>query len=255
MAQEFSKPKPTDSKRMRHLPIGTFINMLTVTVGSLIGLSLQQVFPENIQAIIFQAIGLSSLLIGIQMSLKVPNGYLLLLIISLILGGIWGEWIQLDDFLNYLGDTLKAKLSLGDEQFTEGLVTAFLLFCTGSMATVGAIEEGLRGKRELLLIKSTLDGITAIAFASTFGIGVLFSIFPLLILQGGLTLLARQLERFFTDIVINQLSAVGGLLIVAIGIRLLGLGEINLENLLPALLLVVILSGLYEKFGPDRARS
>lgn len=233
---------------MNKLPIGTFINMATVVVGSLIGVSLQQVFPDNIQSIIFQAIGLASLLIGIQMSLKVPDGYLLILIFSLILGGIIGEVIHLDIWLTSMGDRLKQLVSVSDSRFTEGLVTAFLLFCIGSMTIVGAIEEGLRGKRELLLIKSTLDGITSIAFASTYGIGVLFSIIPMLILQGGMTLLAKQLESFFTNVIIAQISATGGLLIVAIGLRLLNIGQINIENLLPSLLIVVLLSWAYEQF-------
>ena len=234
---------------MKKLPIGTFINMATVTIGSLIGISLQQVFPENIQIIIFQAIGLATLLIGIQMSLKVPDGYLLILVFSMILGGITGELIHLDQLLNGLGDALKAAFSVGDSSFTEGLVTAFLLFCIGSMTIIGAIDEGLRGKRELILIKSTLDGVTSIAFAATYGIGVLFSIIPMLILQGGITLLAKRMESFFTNIIIAQLSAAGGLLIIAIGIRMLELGTINIENLLPALPIIVLLSWFNEQYG------
>ncbi len=225
-----------------HLPIGTFINMATVSVGSLIGLWLQQLFPANIQGIIFQAIGLGTLLIGIQMALKVPDGYLLLFIFSLILGGVIGELVHFDRFLSSFGEQIKQVFQVEDSRFSEGLVTAFLLFCIGSMTIVGAIEEGLQGKRELLLIKSTLDGISSIAFAAAYGIGVLFSIIPMLLLQGGLTVLARQMQRLFTPVIIAQLSAVGGVLIIAIGIRLLGLGEVNIENLLPALAVAVVLT-------------
>lgn len=225
-----------------HLPIGTFINMATVSLGSLIGLWLQQIFPANIQAIIFQAIGLGTLLIGIQMALKVPDGYLLLFIFSLILGGVIGELVHFDRFLSSFGEQIKQVFQVEDSRFSEGLVTAFLLFCIGSMTIVGAIEEGLQGKRELLLIKSTLDGISSIAFAAAYGIGVLFSIIPMLLLQGGLTVLARQTQRLFTPVIIAQLSAVGGVLIIAIGIRLLGLGEVNIENLLPALAVAVVLT-------------
>ena len=235
-----------------HLPIGTFINMATVSVGSLIGLWLQQLFPANVQAIIFQAIGLGTLVIGIQMALKAPDGYLLIFIFSLILGGVIGELTHLDSLLNSFGDLIKQACQVEDSRFTEGLVTAFLLFCIGSMTIVGAIEEGLQGKRELLLIKSTLDGITSIAFAATYGIGVLFSILPMLILQGGTTLLARQLHRFFTPVIIAQLSAVGGVLIIAIGIRLLELGTVNIENLLPALAVVVALTWGLERWRRER---
>ena len=222
--------------------------MLTVTVGSLIGLWLQQLFPQNVQSIIFQAIGLGTLVIGIQMALKVPNGYLLVFIFSLILGGVVGELMRLDMLLEAWGESMKQLFNVEDSRFTEGLITAFLLFCIGSMTIVGAIEEGLQGKRELLYIKSTLDGISSIAFASTYGIGVLFSIIPMLILQGGVTVLARQMQRFFTPVLIAQLTAVGGVLIIAIGIRILNLGEINVENLLPSLLVVVVLSLVYERY-------
>lgn len=231
------------------LPIGTFINMATVTLGSIIGLFLQQVFPENIQVIIFQAIGLATLLIGLKMSLEIPSGYLLVLIFSLIIGGIIGEAISLQQLLQQAGDWVKATLQVGDQRFTEGLITAFILFCVGSMTIVGAIEEGLQGKRELLVIKSTLDGVSSIAFAATYGIGVLFSIFPMLVFQGGITLLAGAAQRFFTDTIIGMLNATGGLLIVGIGINLLQLGRINVENLLPSLVVVVVITLAYGKWS------
>lgn len=237
---------------MPKLPIGTFINMATVTVGSIIGILLQQVFPENIQAIIFQAIGLATLLIGLKMSLAIPDGYLLVLIFSLILGGIIGEAIALQQLLHQAGDWVKTSLQVGDQRFTEGLITAFILFCVGSMTIVGAIEEGLQGKRELLIIKSTLDGVSSIAFAATYGIGVLFSIFPMLLFQGSITLLAGAAERFFTPIIIGMLNATGGLLIVGIGINLLQLGRINVENLLPSLIVVVVITLAYGWFSKRR---
>lgn len=232
----------------KRLPIGTFINVLTIIIGSLIGLYLQKTFPPNIKVIIFQAIGLATLLIGIQMSLKMPEGYLLVLIFSLIIGGIIGEVMQIDEALKELSNTLQKYLNIGDEKFTEGLVTACLLFCVGSMVIVGAIEEGISGNRELLMVKSTLDGVTSIAFASTYGIGVLFSIFPMLLIQGGMTVLANQMKRFFTPTIIAQLSAVGGVLILGIGIKLLNLGTINIENLLPSLLVIVGFTWIYDKW-------
>ncbi len=232
----------------KRLPIGTFINMGTVIIGSLIGLWLQQAFPPNIKAIIFQAIGLATLLIGIQMSLKMPDGYLLVLIFSLIIGGIIGESLHLDQQFQALGDWLKNTLQVGDEKFTEGLITACLLYCVGSMVIVGAIEEGISGNRELLMVKSTLDGVSSIAFASTYGIGVLFSIFPMLLIQGGMTILANQMKQFFTPTIIAQLSSVGGLLILGIGIKLLNLGTINIENLLPSLVVVVGFTWIYDKW-------
>ena len=231
-----------------HLPIGTFINMAAVAAGSLLGLWLQQLFPANVEAIIFQAIGLGTLVLGVKMALKVPEGHLLVFIFSLILGGIIGELLQVEAALEQFGESLKALVQVSDSRFTEGLITAFLLYCIGSMTIVGAIDEGLRGHRELLMIKSTLDGVSSIAFAATYGIGVLFSIVPMLILQGGITLLARQMQAFFTNIIIDQLSAVGGALIIAISIRLLKLGEVSIENLLPALVLAVAMSWGLERY-------
>lgn len=232
----------------KRLPIGTFINMGTVIIGSLIGLWLQQAFPPNIKVIIFQALGLATLLIGIQMSLKMSDGYLLIIIFSLIIGGIIGEILQIDQQLQALGEWFKNTLNIGDEKFTEGLITASLLYCVGSMVIVGAIEEGISGNRELLMVKSTLDGVSSIAFASTYGIGVLFSIFPIFLIQGGMTILANQMKPFFTPTIIAQLSSVGGLLILGIGIKLLNLGNINIENLLPSLLVIVFFTWIYDKW-------
>lgn len=238
---------------MKNLPIGTFINMLTVVIGSLLGIFLKEFFPPNIEAIIFQAIGLGTLVIGISMSLKVPDGYFLIFIFSLILGGVLGELIGLQSILLGLGDSIKTVFQISEQGFTNGLITAFILFCIGSMTIVGAIEEGIEGKRELLMIKSTLDGITSIALAASFGIGVLFSILPMLIFQGGITVLAKKMERFFTETLIAQLSALGGVLIIAIGINMLELGKINIENLLPGLLVIAILTKIFEPYFSKKA--
>ena len=225
----------------RYIPVGTLVNIGTVMIGSTIGLLLQQAFPESIRIIVFQAIGLITLLLGIQMSLKLPDGYLLHLVFSLIIGGVIGEWLHLDVGLQNVGDQLKNLLQVEASNFSDGLITAFLIFCVGSVTIVGAIEEGTRGNRELLMVKSLLDGITSIALAASYGVGVLFSVVPMLIFQGGITLLAKSVQSLFTGVVIDMISAVGGLLIIALGIRLLGIGEINIENLLPALLIAGLL--------------
>ena len=232
---------------MSKLPVGTFVNMATVVVGSLIGLMLQQVFPDNIKAITFLAVGLGVLIIGIQMSLKVPDDYLLVFIFSLIIGGILGELIGVEDFLDRCAAWIKDNFKLGQKRFSEGLITAFILFCASSITIVGAIEEGMQGKRELLLIKSALDGVTSIALASTYGVGVLFSILPMLVIQGGLTLLAGKVKPLFTKSTIALLSGVGGVLIVAISIKILELGDFRVANLLPALVVVVLLTWLHRK--------
>ena len=219
---------------MKGWPIATFVNMLTVTVGSLLGIWLQQFFPEHIERIVFQAIGLGTLVIGVSMALRIPPGGMLLFIFSLILGGVLGAAVHLKTQLETFVEGLFA---FGGADFGEGLTTAFIIFCVGSITIVGAIEEGINNKRELLLIKSLLDGITSIALASVYGWGVLFSIIPMLIFQGGLTVLAFKSKSYFTDRRINLLSSTGGALIIAVGINLLEIGNIEIENLLPALLL------------------
>jgi uncharacterized protein len=228
-------------------PIGTLINMVTVSIGSLAGVALQQLFPEDIQSIVFQAVGLGTILIGIKMALRLPDGYMLIFIFSLITGGIAGQLIGLDAVFNTLSDDLKLLINNTDRTFSEGLITAFLLFCIGSMTIVGALEEGLTGKRELLLVKSTLDGFTSVALASTYGIGVLFSIIPMFIFQGGITMLAGNLKKIMHQSVVDSISAVGGILILGISVNLLKLGKINLENLLPALIIVVFLVRIFKK--------
>ncbi|MFT6335996.1 MAG: putative membrane protein YqgA involved in biofilm formation [Saprospiraceae bacterium] len=234
---------------MKNLPIGTVINVATIVLGSLLGLFLKQFFTEGMESIIFQALGLGTILIGLKMALKLPDGYMLVCIFSLVLGGIVGELIHLDEIIVGLSDSLKSFSGSSDSGFSEGLITAFLLFCIGSMTIVGAIEEGLNQKRELLIVKSTLDGFSSIALAATLGIGVLFSVVPLLIFQGGLTFSAKKLKPVFDQITIDVLSSVGGILIVGISISLLKLGEINLENLLPSVLFAIVLSKLYQKYN------
>jgi len=229
-------------------PIATFVNMLAVAVGSILGLLLQSVFNEDIQGIVFQAVGLGTILIGLKMALRLPDGYMLIFIFALILGGILGEIIALAEWISSLSDQLKLFVGASDSNFTEGLITAFLLFCIGSMTIVGALEEGLSKNRSLIYVKSTLDGFTAIALTASFGIGVLFSIIPMLIFQGGITVLAVKLKPIFDQKTLDLVSAVGGILIIGISINMLQLGEITLENLLPSLLVAIIFSKTYQSF-------
>lgn len=232
---------------LMELPIGTFINMATVVLGSLIGLRLKQAFPERFRQIIFQAIGLGTMLVGIQMALDIQDP--LAFIISMLLGGVLGEGLQLEKALQAWGEWLKKRLRIGDARFSDGLITAFLIFCVGSMTILGALNEGLVGNRELLHIKSVLDGVTSIALAASYGIGVLFSVVPMLLFQGSITLLAGLFGYLLIDeqgqftvgglLYIGQMKAVGGMLIVGISLNLLEIAKIRIANLLPALILVI----------------
>jgi uncharacterized protein len=226
------------------MPIGSIINALTVIVGSLVGILVQRRLPERIRGIIFQAVGLATLVLGVHMTLEV-GGEFLILIFSLIFGGIIGEVLRLDERLEALGDALKVRINIKDARFTEGLVTAFLIFCVGSMTFVGALNEGLNGDRTLILSKAILDGFTSIVLASVYGIGVMMSALPLFVVQASLTLLAAQFQTLFPDIIISQLTAVGGVLILGIGLNLLEIKVIKTVNLLPALVVVVILTLIF----------
>lgn len=225
------------------MPIGTFINAAAIILGSLLGLFLSGRIPERYHTVVYHSIGLCVLVIGLHMALGFDN--ILILVFAMLCGGLLGEALDLDQRLVRAGDLLKHRLGSKDTRFTEGFVTASLLFCIGSMAILGSIDEGIRGDRTILLTKSILDGFICIPLASTYGAGVLFSFIPILLYQGGITLLAGEAQSFFTDPVINQLTSTGGLLIMGIGINLLKLKTINVTNMLPSLLFAVLFTVLF----------
>ncbi len=220
--------------------LGTIINVATVILGSTIGLILHTRFSKRFTEVAFQGIGIFTIFLGIVMALK-SDAYLVI-VLSLISGSLIGETLKIEVWMNNLGEKLKARLKSKNDKFSEGLVTAFLLFCMGSMTILGAIEEGLGSKPNLLLTKSIMDGFSSIALSSALGIGVLFSVIPLLIYQGGLTLLTEFFGNYFNDIYINNLSSVGGLLLIGMGIRILEIKKIRVLNMLPALVIILILT-------------
>ncbi|WP_319581538.1 DUF554 domain-containing protein [uncultured Pseudodesulfovibrio sp.] len=222
------------------LPIGSIVNACAIIGGSLIGCFLQSRFPDRIRTIVFQGLGLCVLLIGIQMALKVEN--ILIVIFAVLLGGITGEWLRLDTLLDRMGNRFKKLVRSKNATFTDGLVTTSLLFCIGAMAIVGSLEEGIHGDATIIYTKSILDGFAAIAFAATYGTGVIFSFIPVFLYQGSITIGASFFQQYFSDLMIAQITGCGGLLIVGIGINLLELTEIRLANLLPSLVYAVVLT-------------
>lgn len=223
--------------------IGTLVNAAAIIVGGSLGLVLHVKLPDKIVRTVFQAIGLFTLYFGISMALKTNE--LLLVIFSLLIGAIIGEWIDFETIVEKLSEKLKRKLKFKNEKFTEGFITAFLLFCMGSMAILGSIEEGINGDPKILLAKSTLDGFSSIALAASLGVGVLFSAIPLLIYQGGLTVLAAYLGEFVSEIIINEMTATGGMLLIGLGINILEIKKIKILNMIPALLIIVLLVWLF----------
>jgi len=223
--------------------LGTIVNVATVLAGSTLGLLFHRRLPEKITGIVFQGIGLFTLFLGFSMASKTSN--FLIMIFSIVIGSIIGELLSLDSVLDKFSDRLKNRIGSKNDKFSEGLIAAFLLFCMGSMTILGAFEEGLGNSPNLLYAKSLLDGFSSIALSAGLGIGVMFSAIPLLIYQGGLTLFAGWLGEFFSDIVINEMSAVGGLMLIGLGISILEIKSIKVINMTPGLLVAIILAIIF----------
>jgi uncharacterized membrane protein YqgA involved in biofilm formation len=219
--------------------IGTIINAGAVVVGSSIGLLLKKGLPDKYTTIYFQAVGLFTLVLGIQMSLKITEP--LLVVFSLIAGGLTGEFCKLEERMNRFGDFLKTKFKRGNEHFTEGLVTAFLLFCMGSMSILGPVEEGLTGNvSDLLKTKSLMDCFSAILLASALGIGVLFSTVPLLIYQGGITLIVLFIGKNIPEQYINEITVIGGVLLIGLALDILSVKKLHILNMIPSLIYICL---------------
>ncbi|MDS4030882.1 MAG: DUF554 domain-containing protein [Candidatus Contendobacter sp.] len=218
--------------------LGTLVNTATVVVGAAVGLAAGTRLPERIKVILMQALGLAVVAIGLRMALEAQHA--LLAIACLLLGGITGELLRIEQRLDGLAETLRQKLRSNSERFVEGFVTATLLYLTGAMTIVGSIQDGTLGDPSVLLIKSLLDGVASVALASSLGIGVMFSALPVLVVQGGITLLAAQLAFLSQPAVLDAVNATGGLLILGIGINLLEIGRTHVGNLLPALLYAIV---------------
>jgi uncharacterized membrane protein YqgA involved in biofilm formation len=223
-----------------NLPIGTFINAASIVVGSLIGTVLHKSLSEKVKTIAFQGTGLVVLIIGIDMGLEVEN--VILMAFSVLIGGILGEMVDLERWIDNFANKFKEKVKSRAKGLVEGAVAASLIVCIGSMAIMGSLNEGLTGDRTLLVTKAILDGFIVITLASSYGVSVAFSAIPILIYQGGMTLFASFLLPLLSGVVINQITAIGGILIMAIGINFLEIKKIRVVNLLPALPIGVILT-------------
>ena len=221
--------------------LGTIVNAAAVIVGSLLGLLFKKGIPEKISDTVMKGIALCVLYIGISGALSGTNA--LITILSMVVGGVIGQMLDLDEWLNRLGDLLGCKFSKdgGGGTVAQGFVTASLLFCVGSMAIVGSIQSGLTGHHEMLLTKSLLDGVSAIVFASTLGVGVLFSAAFVLVYQGTITLLAQWVAPFMSDYAVAEMTCVGSLLIIALAFNMLGITKIKVMNLVPAIFIPLIL--------------
>ncbi|WMM24111.1 DUF554 domain-containing protein [Tissierella sp. MB52-C2] len=224
--------------------LGTIVNSLAIILGSLLGIGLRKGIKEEYKDTIMDGIGLCVIIIGITGGIKSEN--IILVIGSIVLGSLLGEIIGIENMLENLGNNLQRRFDKKDSNFSKGFVTASLVFCIGAMAIVGSLEAGIQGKYETLFAKSIIDGISSIIFASTLGIGVAFASIPVFIYQGSITLLANLVNELLTPQVVNEMSAVGSILIIAIGINILGIKKIKIGNMLPAVFIPLIYYMLIE---------
>jgi uncharacterized membrane protein YqgA involved in biofilm formation len=237
---------------------GTIINIATVLVGGTLGLTFGPRLKERFRDTVIIALGLFTLAVGVGMfigSLDVEGENPLVPLVSLLLGGLLGEWWRIERRLKSLGASLEVRFMRGVEskegsRFVRGFLSASLLFCVGPMTILGSIQDGLTGDYQLLAIKSVLDGFAALALASTLGLGVLFSVLVVLTYQGGISLVAAQAQTFLDEVMLAEMSAVGGVLLLGLAIgTLLELRPIRAGNLLPALLVAPLLVFLLRFLG------
>ncbi len=232
--------------------VGTILNVITVLVGGALGLLFGARIPERMRHTIVAGLGLFTLAIGARLSFESSNSILILL--SLLVGGVLGELMIIEDRLEAMGAWLQERFAAnakgGKAMFVRGFLTASLLFCIGPMTILGSIQDGLSGDYELLAIKSILDGFAGMVFASSLGMGVLFSAVVVLIYQGGLSLLAQQANSLLSAEMITEMTAVGGILLLGIAVSsLLEIKKIRVGNFLPALVIAPLLVALLTHFG------
>ena len=222
--------------------VATIVNCIAVLAGSLIGLIFHRGVTDRFKEVVYTGVGMVSLVIGIVMSIEMTR--ILFVALSVVIGGILGYWWNVEGGILKLGEVLERtfarRAKTSEHSFAHGFLAASILFCVGAMTIVGSFRAGVDGQYDLILTKSVMDGAMAILLTATLGIGVAFSVLTILLYQGGLTLLAGVLRQFVTDLVLSELSATGGILILMIGLNLLHLKEIKTGNFLPSLLLILL---------------
>lgn len=229
--------------------LGTIINGLLIIIGSVIGLFFTRI-PERYKETVMHGIGLAVILIGLQMAFSTEN--IVIVLVSLLFGAIIGEFLQIEEGLNRLGHWLGSKFTTKNDttSVSQGFITGTMIFCIGAMAIIGALDSGIRGDHEVLITKGIIDGFTALVLATTLGFGVILSVIPLVLYQGTITLFATQIENWIPETMLNgmilEITSVGGLLIVAIGLNLLKIKQIRIGNLMPAIIVVVFVYYIYQ---------
>lgn len=215
---------------------GTLLNAATVLIGGVVGIALGDRLPERLRENVVRGVGLFTLAMGVKFAIDTTN--LLYILGAILFGGIVGSLVGVDARLNQLGEALQSRFARGTTStVAEGFVTASIVFCVGPLTFLGSIQNGLAGDASLLTVKSVLDGFTAIALAATLGWGVLLTIPLILVYQGGLALGASLFAGLLTDLQLREMSAVGGLLIIGVGLKLLAIRDVKVADFLPAIII------------------
>ncbi|MCE5202344.1 MAG: DUF554 domain-containing protein [Synergistaceae bacterium] len=222
---------------------GSIANAIFIICGALLGLAVRKKLPQKIMQLPVQGMALFVISLGLSMAIKTRQP--LIVIASIALGSVIGELLDLEGRLERGSEALESRFGKSAEGFSTGFITTSLIYCTGSMAVLGSFEEGLGGYPSLLLAKGLIDGLTSVAMAASLGFGVIFSFIPVFLYQGALTLAAGWAQPFMSDAAITEMSATGGLMLMAIGINLLGSMRIRVMNMLPGLILSVVLVQLF----------
>ncbi len=218
--------------------LGTIVNALAIVVGGIIGIIFKNIIPDKLSESLLKATGLAVVTVGIRLSLAGEN--LTLLIISVIAGTLIGELLDIEGRLDRLGQNIEGRLKNKDSNITAGFVSCTLVYCVGSMSIMGAIQSGLTGNHEILFSKALIDGIVSISMAVSMGVGVIFSSISVLLYQGLLTILAQFVQSLLSPEVISEMTAVGGTVIMAIGLNFLEIKRIKVGNMLPAIFLPIL---------------
>lgn len=221
--------------------LGTIINCVAVFIGSILGVSIGNIFSEDMKKMTITSVGLLTIVIGVQMFLSytLEEIEFLVLLFSLVLGSIIGITLKIEERIEKAGERLKEKAKNTESTFVEGFVVASIIYNTGPLAILGSIKDGIDHEIDLLLIKSGLDGVMSIILSASLGIGVIFSIIPVAIYQGSITLLSYLLAPSLSSSILGMISVVGGILILALGFRVLEIKDIPVGDMTPSIILVI----------------
>ncbi|AGA65736.1 hypothetical protein BPP43_02030 [Brachyspira pilosicoli P43/6/78] len=221
--------------------LAVFVNMITVFIGSIVGIIFKNNLSKKYERVVFISAGIISLTIGISMA--IITEHILIFAISIMLGGLTGTMLSIEEKIESFGKIIKKTFSFKDNawNFSLGFLTSSILFCSGSMAIVGSFQAGTNGNYDLIFTKSVIDGFVAIFMTTVYGIGVAFSVISIFVYQGALTLLSSFLEPYVSQTMLNEVSAVGGATVMMIGLNLLNITKIKTGDFLPALIYAIFL--------------